>query len=297
MNFEVGRRDGSVALRRRGVLSVKSLFELPAAMPEVDVLYCMHCRAIPDPAYERYVEYVEGEEHTLLCDLSKSEEQLFKQMSASTRTVIRRAETNDSLVFKAYSPQDLSRSNDILLEFADFYDGFARSRGRPPLRRDDLLAQARAGLLWLTTAQKDGEALVLRCYHAARGRARLWFTCSHFRQQESDRRNLIGRAHRWLIWQDMRKFRSNAFTTYDLGSWYAGTADKALLNINRFKEGFGGEKTRLYTLAIPLSLRGRAYLPALSIYKRSTAIVYVVSAFYQLYTTTKLITSVRRREP
>ena len=220
---------------------------------------------MPGPAH---APYLVAEEHTLFHDLTQSEDQLLEKMNETTRREIRLAEKNDGLVFKAFSPQDLSRSNDILLQFADFYDGFARSKGLSPLRRDDLLAQARAGLIWLTAVQKDGEVLHWKSHVAAKGRVRSRSGGSHFRQQEHEQRKLIGRAHRWLTWQEMRMFRDNGFTIYDFGGWYAGTENQTRVGVNSFKAGFGGVRTRLYSMAIPLSRRGRAYLITVGVYKR-----------------------------
>ena len=268
MNLDAAGQDGLVVLPRRfSAHCVQATFKLPARRPPADVLYCIHAVEIPGPPYEPCLL---TEEQTLFCDLTYSDDQLFKQMSATTRIQIRRAEKNDSLVFKAFSPKDLSRSEKIFLQFAEFYDEFARSKGLSPLRRDDLLADAHAGLLWLVAAEKDGETLQWCCYNAAHGRARLRHACSHFRGEEPERRAMIGRAHRWLVWQAMRMFRDHAFTIYDFGGWYAGMEDQELLNINRFKEGFGRARTRLYSMAIPLSLRGRAYLGAAGIRRPSS---------------------------
>ena len=275
MNLDVAAQEGFVMLPRFGARCVLAIFKMPARMPPADVLYFNHAVGIPDPAY---VPYWTTEEHTLVCDLAQSEDQLFAQMRKDRRYDIRSAEKNDGLVFKAYSPQDLSASNDILLLFADFYDEFARCKGLSPLRRDDLLAQAHAGLLWLFAAEKDGETLVWTCYTAAHDRARLRFTCSHYRQQEPQRRKLIARAHSWLQWRAMRMFRDNAFTIYDVGGWYAGVEDQERLRINYYKEGFGGVRTRLYSMAIPLSLRGHAYLRTVGLYKRWEARLAVAGA-------------------
>ena len=265
MNFDVGEQSGLVLWRRFGVLCAQAFFRPPATMPAADVLYCDYFSGLPS---SNYGYYVKCHEDTLEIDLLQPEEELLKQLSQSVRAKIRRAETREAFELKAYSPEDLSRSSDILMQFADFYDAFARNKALPPLCRDDLLTQSRAELLWLTCVQKDGETLVWRCYVADHGRARLRFACSHFRQLAPDLRNLIGVAHCWLIWQNVRMFRANGFTIYDFGGWYAGTEDQGLININRFKEGFGGVQARVCSLEIPLTLRGRIYLWVKRTYKR-----------------------------
>ncbi|MGD9804034.1 MAG: DUF2334 domain-containing protein [Hyphomicrobiaceae bacterium] len=264
MNTDAAREDGLVVLPRFGARCVQTFFELPASTPAADVLYCENVREVTDLVYEPLAV---SDEHTLLFDLSLSEDQLLSQMKSLTRRGIRQAIEQSNVKFNAYSPQDLSHRSDVLLQFMDFYDVFAKSKGLTLLRREDLLAQCRAGLIWLTNARIDGEILVWHCHVATHGRARFRYGGSHFRQKDPELRKLIGRANRWLHWQDMRMFRDMSYKIYDMGGWYAGTDDTARLSINQFKESFGGTKARLQSVAIPLSLRGRLYLKSVGTYK------------------------------
>ncbi len=54
----------------------------------------------------------------------------------------------------------------------------------------------------------------------------------------------------------MLRFREMGFTTYDLGGWYSGQDDLEKLNINRFKEGFGGRVAPQYNTDHGVTLKG-----------------------------------------
>jgi hypothetical protein len=54
----------------------------------------------------------------------------------------------------------------------------------------------------------------------------------------------------------MRAFRQTGLGVYDMGGWYGGQDDVSMLNINRFKRGFGGEVVPVYYADQGSSLRG-----------------------------------------
>lgn len=90
------------------------------------------------------------------------------------------------------------------------------------------------------------------------GRARLLHSASHFRNSnDSGYRNMVGRANRWLHWKALLRFKASGHTCYDWGGWYDGTDDDARLNINRFKEGFGGEKQLTYNGKLLLTAKAK----------------------------------------
>jgi Pyruvate/2-oxoacid:ferredoxin oxidoreductase gamma subunit len=69
-------------------------------------------------------------------------------------------------------------------------------------------------------------------------------SASHFRFLSDDpivNRNFIGRANRFLHFQDMIYFKELGFKIYDLGGYKLNTTRVDLLNVNKFKDGFRGE--------------------------------------------------------
>lgn len=193
---------------------------------------------------------------TMLTDLCAQEERIAERFGKDCRYKIRRAESKDGLAFE-FSV----RPEDRLGEFADFFDAFAKQKGHRPCDRDWLRAACKSGQLALSAAVRGGEALVRHAHVLAGTTAGLQYTASHFRGQDSDFRALVGRANRWLHWQDMRKFKSMGLERYDWGGLFADEATPERAGINRFKRDFGGEEIRVYECALPVSLKGRVYLP------------------------------------
>ncbi len=73
-------------------------------------------------------------------------------------------------------------------------------------------------------------------------RVRLLYSASHFRDiNEKSFAAIVGRANRLLHWHAISFFKENKYLIYDLGGYALGTKDKSLININKFKDGFGGE--------------------------------------------------------
>ena len=58
----------------------------------------------------------------------------------------------------------------------------------------------------------------------------------------------------------MMQYRDAGVQLFDLGGWYNGTSDAALLGINRFKEGFGGKVICEYQGEIVVSLKARVVM-------------------------------------
>ncbi|WP_020614565.1 hypothetical protein [Sediminispirochaeta bajacaliforniensis] len=195
---------------------------------------------------------------TLLFDLTRTEDELFSDISKGTASKIRRARDRDGIEVYSYE-----RDDDALLRFAEFYAEFARSKGMSPVSFTYLKACLEAGELVLREARfsEQDETIVWHSYIASSGRARLLHSSSLFRNSnDSSFRNLVGRANRFLHWDDMLWFKTKGFTTYDLGGWYTGSEDQAKLAINRFKEDFGGRAVTEYNCRKPLTLKGSLYL-------------------------------------
>ena len=177
-------------------------------------------------------------------------------MSKDTRRKIRRAMQKDPLRV-AGSVQPSSAAVD---EFSDFYDRFASAQSVSPAFRPRLHALANQGNLVLTTAtDEDGAVLVQHAYVAARARSYMLYSASVLAQSaDSDVRNLIGRANRYLHWHDIRLFRDRGYDLYDFGGLdVTGRSDKTA-GIAQFKRGFGGEVRPVYSSTSPRSLLGTA---------------------------------------
>ncbi len=177
-------------------------------------------------------------------------------MSYETRREIKRV--TDKIAYQYWSdPTDA-----IVLSFCDVYDEFAEDRNISKSDRRRLLGLSRYGCLDVSqTKNSDDTPLTWHLHVCALSRACQLHSVSLFRSKDDvSRRQFIGRANRYHMWRDMLRFKQRGFFAYDLGGWYHGRADTKKLQINQFKETFGGRIVKNYYCERAMTLKGQLYL-------------------------------------
>ena len=204
--------------------------------------------------------------HTYVIDLTQSAEQLLKQLNEDTAYKIRRSRDRDKIVCAECDVRDSA----VLNQFEEMYNQFAAVKGLSPLDRARLNAMAAAGALDLSVAKDpQGNTLVYHANHRAHHRATELHLPSLYRKaSDKPTRNLIGRANRYLTWSDILRYKEQGLKSFDFGGWYVGTTDQALLGINEFKRGFGGQIVCEYEGEQILSLKGWVVLHVAKLLKR-----------------------------
>lgn len=193
---------------------------------------------------------------TIVTDLSEDADRIFSRIKRASRQEIRRCE-RDGLTIDHWYPADAA----ALTAFLEFYNAFAAVKGRPEISENDLRRYLGAGILALSRASLEGRALCWHAYLAQAGRARGLLSASgRFDDDSSIHRSAVGRANRFLHWRDMLFFKNAGLNVYDLGGWYPGTDDQALLKVNQFKEEFGGTTIRQFDCKMGITLKGKLYL-------------------------------------
>lgn len=193
--------------------------------------------------------------HTVVIDLHKEPNQLLEEMNRETRYEIRRALDKDGLNYQIWRTTDA----DCRREFRCFYDRFSSTRGLAQLNHKKMEKFASVGALVLSVARRHGgEPLVWHAYYEGNGRARLLHSASSSALADNSDRGLLGRANRYLHWQDISAFQTQGVHTYDFGGWYPGQGDLKKIGINRFKEGFGGRVVVNYNCLNGLTRFGSA---------------------------------------
>ena len=245
-----------IRLQRRGAVYGELWFEEePPAQPRVDVVLF---RQRPSPVHEaRTTPFL-----SLVSDLGDARE-LDAAFDGGCRYEIRRAEAKDGL-----QAQLIAEPQARLEEFRAFFDAFAREKGIEPADPGWLRAACRAGQLVLSTACRDGVALVWHAYVVQGSAARLQHSASRFRGQETGHRALVGRANRWLHWQDMRWLKERGVERYDWGGLFADESTPERAGINAFKRAFGGREERSYDCTLPVTAWGSFYLPLRDAWRR-----------------------------
>jgi len=211
------------------------------------VLYCQRETPIADARTAPFL--------SLVTDLSVKEDAITDKFGKDCRYKIRRAETKDGTRMEFISDPE-SR----LDEFRAFYDAFAREKSLEPSDHQWLVAACKARQLSLTSASRNGEALVWHAYVMSGKTARLQYTGSCFRNRENDYRALVGRANRWLHWREMLRFKKMGIKRYDWGGLFEDESVPERAGINQFKKDFGGQQVRTYDCTVPVTPRGRIWL-------------------------------------
>lgn len=195
---------------------------------------------------------------TLHINLEVDESALFDAFEKNTKYEISRALTKDGIVVKELN---FPENKDF---FYSLYNSFADSKGLSHIGEAETDLLIDAGLFKARAAYSaDGELLVIHTYITINSRARLAHSISFFRDSEENaKRNLIGRANRFLHWEDIKYFKSNNFSVYDLGGISTDTANREAMFINKFKESFGGLVVTEYNSLVPLTIKGFAALLA-----------------------------------
>jgi|SRR5579864_1807553 len=193
---------------------------------------------------------------SMVTDLSGTEDAITERFGKDCRYKIRRAETKDGLQMEF-----ITEPESRLDEFRAFFDAFARQKSFWPADPHWLLAACKAGQLVLASASRNGEALVWHAYLTYGQAAWLQYTGSCFRNKENDFRALVGRANRWLHWKEMLRFKEMGIKRYDWGGLFEDESVPENAGINRFKKDFGGQQVRTYDCTVPVTLRGRLWLP------------------------------------
>lgn len=235
-------------------------FDLVAPRGAADVVVgrCLSERA---PGWLAYPQ------STRIIDLTQAPQALFGMCSKSNRYKIERARRSDGVEIDfAVAP-----AAERVLEFIRYYDAFSVTKGVAPVQRTQFDAITRTQKLVIAAARdSEGAILAARAYVLGRRRARLIYSASLFRlHTDSAARNRIGRANRLLHWEDIIRFRDLGVISYDMGGWYTGRRNEALLRINAFKKEFGGNVVDEWDVFRPRSARGWLYVRARDLLHRA----------------------------
>ena len=223
------------------------------------IIYHQRSRPVPRAKWRYF--------YTSIIDLTQSCEQLLAQLNQDTAYKIRRARDRDKILCEGCDPRDPA----IISLFEQMYNEFAAMKGLYRLDRARMESMAAAGVLDLSVAKDpQGNALVYHANYRDPWRATELELPSLYRKlTDSAARNVIGRANRYLIWSDLLRYKEQGLKYFDFGGWYPGTTDQALLKINDFKRGFGGQVVREYECERILSLKGWVVLHAAELLKQA----------------------------
>ena len=232
----------------RGLKTGMVFFDEEPGPEKVDRL-CFFCRSEP-------VENATCREGpTLVLDLREDPQALLKKVDKTTAYEIRRAKDKENV---ACEHPELENAN-LLTEFCDFFTKFALA-GNVEIPHwwflNCLAAERKLEISLAKDAQ--GEVLGYHAYCRSGKRVLLLHACTlHRLVPDNATRAAIRRTNRLLFWTDILHFQQQGLQTYDFGGWYPGQSDTRRLGINKFKEGFGGQRVNTYQCDRGCTLKGK----------------------------------------
>lgn len=195
-------------------------------------------------------------EHTVMIDLTKTEEELLAAMRRQTRYDVRRAEKLGITVRK-------DRSEEIFREFHQVQLDTARRQGFVPPSLDVLMAEREAfgenAVIYVAeTAKKEPIAygLIIKDGHEG----------DYYEAASTPLNRKLPGAHA-LLWQAMKDLKAEGYERFNLwGIAPAGQPNHRYAGVTTFKTGFGGEVVE-YVPAHDLVISKIGYLKDLVVEK------------------------------
>lgn len=204
---------------------------------------------------------------TLCIDLQLTEDQLRKEMNRTTRYQINKAGRDSLRVQQIRHP-----TKQEIKEFTLFFNEFAKEKGIEKTRDDKLEAlRLTKKILISYVMHETGKKLASHLYIANGKRATMFYSASARFEGEQIKPIEIGRANRYLHWQDILFFKERQYRFYDFLGISKEENDQAQQNINKFKKGFGGKEITEYQSYIPYTIKGTVMLLILRWHWRNQA--------------------------
>lgn len=191
---------------------------------------------------------------TLTIDLTKSEEELFSQIQARTRSYINTGEKQNLKYKYDFHPTDADCE-----EVAKQFNKFARRKGILPINNKWMKAAQRSNSICLTKMSSECKDIATHIYLLNTSRVILTHSFHDLDQTGS---SSPANANKLMHWKDLILFKSKEIKCYDFGG-----ANPKLEGITGFKNKFGGDIAETYNYVKANYLIGMA-VRLLKIFKK-----------------------------
>jgi lipid II:glycine glycyltransferase (peptidoglycan interpeptide bridge formation enzyme) len=175
--------------------------------------------------------WIERIKDTAVIDLNKSEEDIFKKFSDTTRNEIRRTYHNSDLVFS------LNKNTEVIY---DLYKDFEISQGRKPVSKNEINL-FKSGLAYYKNEAIYG-FFIIESFPYARIRS---IFSKRLSVPDKDFLKIISNSGRRLLWDICLDLKKRHFISLDMAS--VNTSNPKTINIAKFKMSFGGDIIKEYT--------------------------------------------------
>ena len=196
-------------------------------------------------------------QETLITDLSCTEDELFSGLNKTVRNEINRSK-REEVSTRVWKSKDIEENKQLLDDFSQMYQNMYKEKGMSGhyLNMNELKEYAKKGSLIITTASIDDKIVVFHSYIHDDKNSRLLHSCSEFRITDNAMKNAIGRANKYLHWNDLLYLKNMGIKNCDWGG--IESFDKPN-GIDKFKMNFGGSHKVYYNIVCVCSLRAKIY--------------------------------------
>lgn len=175
--------------------------------------------------------------HTLVIDLTQTDEEIMQGMKSNTRNEVRRA-IRENFFFEPVTDYE---------EFVRFYNDFAMEKNIDTINIGHLQKYGENLLLF-----KSGVNGITMTMHASfvdndLKQVALLYSASVRFGDGIDKKN-VGFSNRFLHYMEFLKFKEFGYKTYDFEGVCTDPEDKERYPIGQFKSGFGGEDKNVIQL-------------------------------------------------
>ncbi|NMM63689.1 hypothetical protein HBE96_13600 [Clostridium sp. P21] len=210
---------------------------------------------VRDNAYKNAIVNLQ---YTLITDLEEDLDCIFKKINKNFRYHINRAKKEDTNCV-VFNSDDLMNEPDLLNNFKKQYAIFTKLKGIDNTYNQAAMEKyMENGNVILTKAFKGNEDYAQHIIICDGINARLLYSVSNFRTEGADR-NFIGRANKYLHWNDIEYLKNRGFQQLD---WGGISSIVSLNGVDKFKKHFGGMERQHYNIIEGKSFLGKAAVMA-----------------------------------
>lgn len=193
---------------------------------------------------------------SLLLKLDVDENVLFQNIRKNVRYEINRC-SKENVGFEVYKSEDIANNKEILNDFERQYNQMYKEKNMDiKLSMHEIQSYIDNNAFILTVAKQDNLSLCYHAYVSDDKNTRLLYSCSTFRSDDKDMKNLIARANKYLHWQDIKMFKEKGIINYDFGGISSFEKPNG---IDQFKMSFGGEQIEYYNIKLINSFKAKLY--------------------------------------
>lgn len=183
---------------------------------------------------------VRKKQSTLVSDLTVDTEEAWSKLSRTFKNHINRC-IKEGRKFEIITSDNIVSREDLVEKFINSYNQMYSSKGMSKVfNKAQFDAYIKEHAVWLCVAYREDEPVVFHAYIVDENNARLWYSCSNFREEKEIAAE-IGRLNKFLHWQEMICFGEKGIKKYDWGG--VDFENPEVKGISDFKAQFGGELT------------------------------------------------------